>query len=129
MTSERSSQLTEEQVLAIKRLLGEGSATQADIARRHGVTQTAINKIARGLIWSHVDGPPVRHYIRPRTTTGFWGITANGAGNRFMANIHENGKTRCLGIFRDPVEAAKVRDARARELGFPREKLNFPDET
>lgn len=128
MTSNYASKLTEEQVIEIRRLLAEGSASQSEIGRRYGVTHSTINEIALRVTWKHVDGPAPRHHVRPRSNTGFWGITANGAGNRFMANILENGKLRCLGIFRDPVEAAKVRDARARKLGYPPEKLNFPDD-
>ena len=129
MTPEYPAKLTEEQVVDIRCVLAEGSRTQVDIARRYGVTQSTISAIALRNHWKHVDGPSARHHVRPRSNTGFWGITANGAGNRFLATVRENGKERNLGVFRDPVEAAKVRDARARELGFPPEKLNFPDET
>jgi hypothetical protein len=43
-------------------------------------------------------------------------------------HIRANGRQKWLGDLRDPIEAARLYDARARELGFPREKLNFPDD-
>ena len=47
--------LTEEQVAAAKRVLTDGSLTQARLARLLGIHPTTVRDIERGRIWSHVD--------------------------------------------------------------------------
>lgn len=120
--------LSESEVLEIRRLLSETALTQAEVGSRFGVSKQTISNIARRRTWPNVGDKALdRPTMRPQTNTGFWGVTANGAGNRFLAWITENGPRRELGSFRDPIEAARRYDKRARELGFAAERLNFPD--
>jgi hypothetical protein len=120
--------LSADQARAIRDLLAAGTVTQVELADRFGVTKQAINQIARGINWKAIGGPPPAP-ARPRTNTGYWGVTANGAGNRFTVTLHHEGVIYRLGTYRDLEAAARAFDAKARELAFPRQRLNFPDES
>ena len=76
MTTERSFEMTEEQVAVIRRVLADGSTTQADLTSRYWAAKSTISKITREVIRSYIDVPEPRHYIRPRSTSGYWAITA-----------------------------------------------------
>ena len=52
----------------------------------------------------------------------------DGAGNRFWVYLTHQGRQISLGYTTCAIESARRYDAVARELGFPPEKLNFPDE-
>jgi hypothetical protein len=122
----RRNKLAEAQVREIREFLAAGTVTQVELGERFGVTKQAINQIALGINWKAIGGPPAPP--RPRTNTGYWGVTANGAGNRFTVTLHYDGVIYRLGTYRDAETAARAFDAKARELGFPPERLNFPDE-
>jgi hypothetical protein len=49
-----SKRLTSEQVLKIKKLLGEGGVSRRKIADLHGVSHTTIDNIARGKTWGYL---------------------------------------------------------------------------
>jgi hypothetical protein len=58
--------------------------------------------------------------------SGFHGVGYYRRTNKWRAIIKHKGKTEHLGYFDDPKEAARAYDAKARELGRPEHKLNFP---
>jgi IS30 family transposase len=49
-----SKRLTSEQVLKIKKLLGEGKLSRRKIADLYGVNHTTIGNIARGKTWGYL---------------------------------------------------------------------------
>ena len=102
------------------RLIAETDLTSQEIADRIGV---GVNTVRRLVRMQQPPAPP-----RSRSSTGYWGVTANSARNRFLATLYHDGRHYSLKIHRDPESAARAYDAKARELGFPPEKLNFPDE-
>jgi hypothetical protein len=59
-------------------------------------------------------------------SSGFVGVWRHG--KKWAAGIHWQGKHLHLGIFDDPVEAAKARDRKAYELHGPYAYLNFPED-
>jgi hypothetical protein len=120
--------LTADQVREIRALLSAEGVSRAEIAHHFGVSERTIAGIARRETWQQVDGPKLPAG-GPRTNTGFWGVTANHARTRFNAWIRHGGRTRHLGVFRHAVNAARAYDAKARQLGLPPEKLNFPEES
>jgi hypothetical protein len=66
--------------------------------------------------------------IRTNNTSGFLGVTWNKAVGKFSARVRLNWKRKHVGWFNCPVEAAKARDAAARELHGPFGTYNFPRE-
>jgi len=58
--------------------------------------------------------------------SGYKGVGWYYRTNKWRAFIMHKGKRYWLGYFDDPKEAAKAYDAKARELGRPEHKLNFP---
>ena len=73
------------------------------------------------------DRPGIPH-TTSRTNTGYWGVTVNGAGNRIDAWVRYGRRQHRDGRCQELITAAKAYDAKARELGMPREKLNFPED-
>ena len=128
LINRRKSKLTPEQVLEIRELLATGRYTQAEIAERYGVNRGTIGMIATRVSWQHLGDPEPAGPRRSGKDTGYLGVTTDEAGNRFYASIRDRGRERWLGEFDDPVEAAKAYDERARALGLPPDKLNFPEE-
>jgi len=49
-------------------------------------------------------------------------------GNKWRAGITHRGKQYYLGLFDDPVAAAKARDRKAYEFHGPHAYLNFPED-
>ena len=97
------------------------------IAQQYGVSPQTIINIATRHTFRHVGGPDPAPR-GPRSRSGYWGVTMNGIGNRFFVNLQHEGRIYSLGTYRDAESAARAYDAKARELGFPPERLNFPDE-
>ena len=120
-------QLTDAQALEIRGLLAVGELNHREIGDLFGVSSQTVTSIAHRRVYKHLDGPDPAPK-RPRSKSGYWGVTANGFGNRFFVTLQHEGVTYHLGTFRDAETAARAYDAKARELGFPRERLNFPDE-
>jgi len=120
--------LDAEDVVTIRESLASGSAFPDDLARQYRVSPRTIKQIATHSTWKHVSGPKLGPSWGPRTNTGYWGVTANGAGNRFTVSLYYDGRKYAFGWFKDVVEAARAYDAKAREVGLPSEKLNFRDE-
>lgn len=120
---------TKAEVIAIREELAAGTATIDELAARSGAHRTTIADIASGRSWTEVGGPTgTKPSPQPRSTSGYWGVTANGVGNRFWVYLRHNGRQVSLGYTTCPEEGARRYDAVARELGFPPEKLNFPDD-
>jgi hypothetical protein len=65
---------------------------------------------------------------RVTNTSGFIGVSWDKAGAKWRARIGVDGKRKHLGLFADPVEAAKARDRAAIELHDEFAVLNFPNE-
>lgn len=65
--------------------------------------------------------------LKSNNTSGYKGVSLHKPSKKWLAYITCNGKRYSLGHYSDPVEAAHIRDKKARELnaGHP---LNFPDE-
>ena len=61
---------------------------------------------------------------------GYRGVTKSKAPRRknklWVAKLYHNKKQIWLGYYSTPEEAAKAWDAKAKELGYPENKLNFP---
>jgi hypothetical protein len=130
--------LTAEQIVAIRKEIAANHHSKREVADRYGVSTNYVYSIVRGAVRKNAGGPITTGWRKrdragkphrtPRTNTGYWGVTANGFGNRFDAWVRHNGRQISVGRFLDPVTAAKAYDAKARELGLPRERLNFPDD-
>jgi hypothetical protein len=127
-TRRSRTRLTAAEVVAMREALAAGTSTIADLAERYGVSRSTIANIATGKSWKNAGGPRQPVQTGPRSRTGYWGVTANGAGNRFSVVIRVNGRQVSLGVFKEVAAAARRYDAVARELGHPPEKRNFPDE-
>lgn len=52
--------LSDADVIAIRAAVADGSATQAEMARRHKVSKATIWDVVRGNLWTHVSSPEVR---------------------------------------------------------------------
>lgn len=61
--------------------------------------------------------------LRIDNTSGYRGVSRR---KPWLANIRHNGRTITVGYFNTAEEAARARDAKARELGWPEEGMNFP---
>ena len=130
--------LTAEQVGVIREELAANHHSKRAVAERYGVSTNYVYSIVRGQVRKNAGGPittgwrkqerPARIPSRPTSNTGYWGVTANGFGNRFDVCVRHKGRQHWVGRFRDPITAAKAHDAKARELGLPRERLNFPED-
>lgn len=69
--------------------------------------------------------------VNSNNKSGYKGVYWRKHRQKWEAEINKDGKRYCLGFFDDPIEAAKVYDAKARELhgefayqNFPKSKLN-----
>ena len=62
-------------------------------------------------------------------TSGYKGVSWDKQAGKWRASIKSQGKKRVLGLYDDPVVAARVYDAAARELHGVFARVNFPDET
>jgi hypothetical protein len=114
--------------LAIREAMSAGTTTIDELAARYGVHRATIASIATGKRWKWAGGPLLPRHTGPRSNTGFWGVTANGAGNRCWISIRIAGRPVSLGHTKCSIEGARRYDAIAHELGIPPEKLNFPYE-
>ena len=127
MSKRYGQKLTAEQVVEIREAVAAGDVSRLEIAAQFGIRRGQLDKIVRGTAWANAGGRITR-IDGPRSNTGYWGVTANTMGNRFQVCIRVNGRVQWLGYLKDPVAAALPYDARARKLGYPPEKLNFPDD-
>ena len=127
MGNDQRNKLTAEQVIAIRAAMAAGTLSRTALAAWYGISRGYLYMLARGNARQEVGGE-VRRRNGPRSNTGYFGVSTNGARNRFMVMIWENGRQKYVGYVRDPIEGARLYDARARELGFARERLNLPDE-
>lgn len=59
-------------------------------------------------------------------TSGFRGVGWNKGYKKFEARVTHARKLLLVGYFSCPIEGARARDAKARELGWPEEGMNFP---
>ena len=64
----------------------------------------------------------------PRGGTGFKGVKYIAEIDKYKATVGHKNKAIVVGLFDDPIEAAKARDRVARELHGEFAYLNFPDE-
>lgn len=74
--------------------------------------------------WTIEDVQNARYYHN--RMSGFIGVTRNKNG--YIARVEINGKRVYLGWFKDPVEAAKVRDRAIIDNGLTGRRLNFRDD-
>jgi hypothetical protein len=65
--------------------------------------------------------------LNRNSTSGYKGVTWVKARGNWRANIKVNGKPISLGVYDDPVEAARAYDKAAIELHGAFAKPNFPD--
>ena len=130
--------LTAEQVVAIREELAANHHSKRAVAERYGMSVSYVYAIAEGRVRANAGGPlttgwrkqqrPARIPSRPTSNTGYWGVTANGFGNRFDVWVRHKGRQIWVGRYRDPITAARAHDVKARELGLPPERLNFPED-
>lgn len=64
-----------------------------------------------------------------RNTSGYKGVRTRKNIDKYAAYVHYEGKFYHLGYYDTAIEAAKVRDAKAKELHGKFAKLNFPEVT
>jgi hypothetical protein len=120
--------LTDAQVVAIREAMAAGTPGPRALARQYGVSRQTIHNLARHTTRKAAGGPVYQPSAGPRTNTGYWGVTANGAGNRFAVALTHNHRRYTFGTCRSALESVRLYDAKARELGVPPAKLNFPDD-
>lgn len=65
--------------------------------------------------------------LRKDSSTGYKGVRWQVKNQRFWARIQANGKRVSLGLYDDPVDAAKAYDRAAKELHGKFARLNFPE--
>lgn len=118
--------LTDEQVVAIRTAVAAGDCDRTALAAQFDISLSHLSHVVRGSVRAEAGGPITRR-SGPQTNTGYWGVSANSMRTRFVVTIREDGTQKSIGYVRDPIAGARLYDARARELGFPPEKLNFPD--
>jgi len=104
-----------------------------------------IMRPARGLVVDHIDGNGLnncRANLRVctysqnlcnrqkyRGATPYKGVFYRKDRDKYYARISFAGRKHYLGLYDDPVEAAKAYDRKARELHGPYARLNFPEDT
>lgn len=104
-----------------------------------------IMRPARGLVVDHIDGNGLnncRANLRVctysqnlcnrqkyRGTTPYKGVFYRKDRDKYYARISFAGRKHYLGLYDDPVEAARAYDRKARELHGPYARLNFPEDT
>lgn len=63
-----------------------------------------------------------------KSNSGFTGVCFHKTYGKFVSYIRHESKSKHIGVFEDPKEAAKAYDKVAKELYGERARLNFPDE-
>lgn len=63
---------------------------------------------------------------RPYGASGYKGVSKAWRRNGYIATIQMGGKSKYLGYYADPVDAARAYDSAARELHGEFARLNFP---
>ena len=118
--------LAPHQVLEIRDLLAEGT-TQAEIARQYGVSRQVIHLVAQHKTWRNLDGEAAAT-AKSGERARYHGVIPVDRQRVYVASVQHDGRRHHLGTFSDPETAARAHDAKARELGMPPERLNFPEE-
>lgn len=68
------------------------------------------------------------HRSRAGTKSGFRGVSWNCQHEKWWVRVYEGRKAHSIGLFRDPLEAAKAHDEAAKRILGDAARLNFPDE-
>jgi hypothetical protein len=126
-TENKSSKLTECEALAIYR----DQRTMAVISREMGVSQPIVSKIKRGELWASVTGAERASTHSLRNKSGYRGVSWAKNNNKWLAGIvykdvAGEAKSKYLGLFACPIEAAKAYDSAALEIHGGKARLNFP---
>lgn len=122
------SKLNEAQVFDIRVRFAAGDISQQQLANEYQVARSLVGMIVRGEVWTHVGGPLYDGVPRPKSNTGFYGVSrdVHRSGKQFQAWIDADNVRYYLGVFPDAETAARARDAKAIELLGSRALLNFP---
>lgn len=106
-------------------LMGAGPGQQIDHEDRNGLNNRRSTnlRIATRPEQGANKGAPCTN------TSGYKGVSWDKKRAVWQTGIKVHGKRRNLGLYGDPVEAARVYDAAARELHGSFACVNFPDET
>lgn len=85
------------------------------------------NRITNLRIMTNTDNCRAFNKARRNVTSQYRGVYFCKRDRLWIANIGFKDEQIYLGCFPSEIAAAKARDAKARELGFQEEGLNFPD--
>lgn len=121
-----AARLTERDVVRIREVFALGNISQVQLGKQFHVSRSLISAIVRGEAWPNVDGP---RSPRPDVVavSGYRGVSYQRVRGDFRVMIRFSGRQHYLGTFRDPLTAALVYDAKAREVHGSNARLNFPE--
>ncbi len=100
-----------------------GGAQTPDVDHRN---RNALDNTRNNLRAATRKQNSVNSSLRKDNTSGYRGVSF--VANLWRAGIQISGKFRCIGYFKTPESAARVRDAWAKSAFGPFAALNFPDE-
>lgn len=86
------------------------------------------NYIPKNCRWTNALTQVLNRRKQRNNTSGFIGVSQHKQTLKWHASIKANGRSKFIGSFDDPIEAAVARDRVAIELWGGKAKLNFPEE-
>lgn len=96
---------------------------------RNGLNNEKTNlKIVSRAEHARIDRCQFRRVLGKNSSTGLLGVGKPLANGTWPAHIKQDGHTYRLGAYSTKEEAARARDAKARELGWPEEGMNYPND-
>lgn len=122
--SNPQSVLSDQQVLEIV----QSQEKYNSLANSYGVSENIVSKIKRGELWTCVTGlsPTTKRNLANKS--GYTGVRFKKGGWESSIGWRRNGqyKSKYLGRYKTPVEAARAYDVAAKEIHGNSAVLNFP---